>query len=112
MAAGGQNRSMDSPETLCCLVVEAEVVQGKVTKATLQGEGSSTTETSEWERAKGVVCPQCHREVFRVRLQDGVCIPCAYRQDDKYVRDREKRARFLRFMKRHNAKIGKRKGST
>ena len=72
----------------------------------------TTPSAEEFAKASGVVCPRCQREVFRVRPQDGMCIACAYRQDDKDVRDREKRARFLRFMKKHNAKIGKRKGST
>lgn len=60
-----------------------------------------------WEKARGVVCPKCHQESFRIRLIDGVCISCALRQDDKDVRDREKKQKFLRFLLAHNARVAR-----
>lgn len=38
-----------------------------------------------WEKAAGVICSSCGREVFRSR--DGVCMPCWEQSNEIEVRD-------------------------
>lgn len=66
----------------------------------------------EWKQAGGVFCPQCNQEVVRFRPHDGVCIECVRVLDEKQIRDEKKRAKQLKFINQHNARIAKRKGAT
>ena len=67
---------------------------------------------SNWEASAGAICPKCHEEAVRFRPEDGVCRQCADALNEKQDRDEKKRAKFLRFMKAHNARIEKRKRAT
>lgn len=60
---------------------------------------------SNWEATGGAFCPRCKAEAVRFRPQDGVCRQCADLLNEKYFKDEETRARFLRFMKVHNSRI-------
>lgn len=40
---------------------------------------------SNWDKAAGVICSECGREVFRAR--DGLCIPCWEKKHEVEVRD-------------------------
>lgn len=64
---------------------------------------------SEWEASGGAICPRCEQEAIRFRPEDGVCRSCADSLNEKHFKDERKRAKFLRFVKAHNARIDKRK---
>ncbi len=66
---------------------------------------------SDWEASGGAICPRCNEEAVRFRPQDGVCRQCADALNEKHFKDEKKRAKFLRFVKAHNARIDKRKGT-
>ena len=66
----------------------------------------------EWERTGGALCPQCGKEAVRFRPRDGLCYQCVRAGDEKQDRDDKKRARQLKFINQHNARIAKRKGAT
>jgi len=68
-------------------------------------------ELSDWEKLDGAKCPKCGKDALRFRPQDGVCMVCAGEANEKELRDERKRARFLRYMRAHNARIGKRSHS-
>jgi len=68
--------------------------------------------TRDWERAGGVFCPQCNQEAVRFRPRDGLCLECVRAQDEKQISDEKKRARQLKFINQHNARVAKRKGAT
>jgi len=68
-------------------------------------------ELSDWEKLDGSKCPKCGKDALRFRPQDGVCMVCAGEANEKELRDERKRARFLRYMRAHNAQIGKRSHS-
>jgi len=59
----------------------------------------------DWDKAGGTVCPRCKKETVRFRTQDNVCRQCADLLNEKEIRDEKKRAKFLRLMKSHNARI-------
>ena len=63
----------------------------------------------DWEKLSGAKCPRCGQDAFRFRPSDGVCILCAQALNEKELRDERKRARFLRFMRAHNARIDRSK---
>ena len=66
----------------------------------------------EWEASGGAICPRCHQEAVRFRVQDGVCRRCADALNDKKFSDEKKSAKILRFVKEHNTRIDrKRKGT-
>ena len=65
-------------------------------------------ELSDWEKLDGAKCPKCGKDALRFRPEDGVCMVCAGEANEKELRDERKRARFLRYMRSHNAQIGKR----
>ena len=65
----------------------------------------------DWERTGGALCPRCGQEAVRFRLQDGVCLQCVQVLNEKQNTDDKKRARQLKFIKQHNARIIKKKGS-
>ncbi|MBA7699622.1 hypothetical protein ES703_108321 [subsurface metagenome] len=44
-----------------------------------------TTE-AEWEKAAGVICKSCGREVFRSR--DGLCMSCWEKENEFEIRDK------------------------
>lgn len=60
---------------------------------------------AEWERLSGAKCPRCGQDALLFRPEDGVCIFCAQALNEKELQDERKRARFLRFMRAHNARI-------
>jgi uncharacterized Zn finger protein (UPF0148 family) len=62
----------------------------------------------DWQKLGGTKCPRCGQDALRFRPQDGVCIVCAGQLNEKELRDEKKRAQFLRYMRAHNARIGKR----
>ena len=68
-------------------------------------------ELSDWEKLDGAKCPKCGRDALRFRPEDGVCMVCAGEANEKELRDERKQARFLRYMRSHNARIGKRSHS-
>ncbi len=68
--------------------------------------------SKEWEQAGGTFCPRCNQEAVRFRPRDGVCLQCVRAADEKQDRDDKKRARQLKFINQHNARIAKRKGAT
>ncbi len=65
---------------------------------------------SNWEASGGAICPKCGEEAVRFRPQDGVCRQCANLLNEKFFKDEAKHAKFLRFVKAHNARIDRRKG--
>lgn len=65
----------------------------------------------EWELAGGAFCPRCNLEAVRFRPADGVCLQCAQVLNQKQDRDDKKRARQIKFIKQHNARITKRRSS-
>jgi predicted amidophosphoribosyltransferase len=62
----------------------------------------------DWEASGGAICPRCKNETVRFRPQDGVCRECAESLDEKHFEDEKKRAKQLRYVKAHNARIKKR----
>ena len=46
---------------------------------------SSRQVEEEWEKAAGIICLNCGREVFRSR--DGLCMPCWEQANEIEVRD-------------------------
>jgi len=64
---------------------------------------------ADWDKLGGANCPRCGQDAIRFRPEDGVCIHCAQALNEKELRDERKRARFLRFMKAHNARIDRNK---
>jgi hypothetical protein len=63
----------------------------------------------DWAAAAGPKCPRCGEESLRFRPEDGVCRKCAGELDEKEERDKKKRAKWLRQVKAHNARIDNRK---
>ena len=75
-------------------------------------EGSvrrKTATSNDWILAGGALCSQCGLEA--VRFCRGVCIKCAQDLNEKLDRDEKKRARQIKFVKQHNARINKKKKS-
>jgi len=66
----------------------------------------------DWKKSGGALCSRCNQEAVRFRPRDGVCLQCVRDLDDKQDRDDKKRARQLKFINQHNARIAKRKGAT
>lgn len=66
----------------------------------------------QWDKAGGAFCPRCNTEAVRFRARDGVCLECVRALDEKQDRDDKKRARQLKFIRQHNARIDKKKGAT
>ena len=64
---------------------------------------------SHWDASGGAICPKCGMEAVRFRPEDGVCRQCANLLNDKFFRDEAKHAKFLRFIKAHNARIDRKK---
>ena len=63
-----------------------------------------------WEMAAGSECPRCHQKALRFRTTDGVCIACVQAIEEKTERDDNKRAKILKYVKAHNARITKKRG--
>lgn len=57
----------------------------------------------DWEMAAGAPCMRCGNP--SLRFMDGVCSPCFKNKREKIARAEKVRERFLRFRKRHNARI-------
>ncbi|MBA7465029.1 hypothetical protein ES707_00190 [subsurface metagenome] len=68
--------------------------------------------SEEWEQVGGALCPRCGLEAVRFRPRDGVCLRCVRDLDEKQEADDKKRAKQLKFINQHNARIAKRKGAT
>ena len=68
--------------------------------------------SKEWEQAGGGFCPQCGHEAVRFRPRDGLCFQCVRAGVEKQDRDDKKRARQLKFINQHNARIAKKKGAS
>lgn len=66
----------------------------------------------DWKQSGGALCPRCNQEAVKFRPSDGVCIQCVRVLDEKQDADDKKRARQLKFIKQHNARIAKREGAT
>ena len=66
---------------------------------------------SDWRRSGGELCPRCLKEAVRFRPRDGVCVECVRVISEKEERDIKKRAKQLKFITQHNARIIKRKGA-
>jgi hypothetical protein len=69
----------------------------------------STQAMLDWQKLGGTKCLRCGQDALRFRPQDGVCIFCAQKLNEKEIRDERKRARFLRFMRAHNAQIDRKR---
>jgi len=63
----------------------------------------------DWKQSGGALCPRCGQEAVRFRPRDGVCLQCVRDLDEKQDRDDKKRARQLKFINQHNARINKKK---
>ena len=63
-----------------------------------------------WKASGGAICPRCGQEAVRFRPEDGVCRQCGDFLNDKKFQDDKNRAKFLRQVKSHNARIEKKKG--
>lgn len=66
-----------------------------------------TITEADWLAAGGTFCPRCGEETIKLRPQDKLCPGCAEWVDEKTIRDEKKRAKFLKYMKAHNARIRK-----
>lgn len=66
----------------------------------------------DWEQTGGEVCPACGQEVVRFIPQTKLCIVCDQELIEKQDRDDKKRAKQLKFINQHNARIDKRKKAT
>jgi len=66
---------------------------------------------ADWNKLGGSKCPRCGIDALRFRPEDGVCVFCGQALNEKELRDERKRARFLKYMKAHNARINKGKRS-
>lgn len=75
------------------------------------GHRRRKTTKKDWEMARGKVCPRCGQEALRFRPRDGVCTNCARDLDEKQDRDDNKRARQLKFIKQHNARIDRKRAT-
>ena len=64
---------------------------------------------SDWEKLNGAKCPRCGQDALRFRPEDGVCIFCAQKMNERELSEENKKARFLRFMRAHNARIDRNK---
>jgi len=60
---------------------------------------------TNWEMAEGNECPRCHVKALRFRPEDGVCINCAQFLNEKELQDARKKAKVLKYVKAHNARI-------
>ena len=70
------------------------------------------TKARDWKQTGGAFCPQCNQEAVRFRPRDGLCLQCVRDLDEKQDRDDKKRARQLKFINQHNARIDKKKRGT
>ncbi len=66
----------------------------------------------DWELSGGALCSRCGLETVKFRPRDGVCPLCVRDLEEKQDRDDKKRAKQLKFIHQHNARIAKRKGAT
>ncbi|MBA7675876.1 hypothetical protein ES703_84115 [subsurface metagenome] len=66
----------------------------------------------DWEKSGGALCSRCKQEAVRFRPRDGLCLQCVRDLDEKQDRDDKKRARQLKFINQHNARIDKKKRGT
>ena len=66
---------------------------------------------ADWDKLSGAKCPSCGQDALRFRPEDGVCNFCAASLNEKELRDERKRARFLKYMTAHNARVDKGKRS-
>jgi len=63
----------------------------------------------EWNQAGGALCPRCGLEAVRFRPRDGLCLQCVRDIEENQEADEKKRARQLKFISQHNARITKRR---
>lgn len=63
----------------------------------------------EWDLAGGAFCSRCGQEAVRFRPEDGVCHQCARDLNLKQDQDDLKMAKQIKFYKKHNARVDKRK---
>jgi len=61
--------------------------------------------SKDWESAGGSFCSRCRQEALRFRPFDGVCLDCVRDIDEKKDREDKKRAKILKYVKAHNARI-------
>ena len=66
---------------------------------------------NDWNSSGGAICPRCNNAAVRFRPQDGVCWDCARALNEKQDKDDEKRARQLKFIKQHNARIDRKRAT-
>ena len=76
-----------------------------------RGHRPRKTTMKDWERLNGAVCPRCNHDALRYRPEDGVCRDCAEELNEKQDRDDNKRARQLKFIRQHNARITKKRAT-
>ena len=50
------------------------------------GKRRTKMNRADWEKAAGVTCDNCHREVFRSR--DGLCMDCWEKANEFEIRDK------------------------
>lgn len=67
------------------------------------------SKTKDWHKSGGATCVRCGKEA--VRFREGLCLSCVGVADEKLIKDEKKWAKRLEFVKRHNARIDKRKGT-
>ena len=65
----------------------------------------------DWDRTGGAICPRCNHEAVRFRHRDGVCWDCARALNEKQDQDDKKRAKQLKFIKQHNARIDRKRAT-
>jgi len=65
---------------------EGIVVKGVKGGYFVVGIDSHHNGTSDWDRAAGVICRSCSREVFRNR--DGLCMDCWEKANEFEIRDK------------------------
>lgn len=76
----------------------------------VEGHRHKRLTRKDWDNAGGAKCPRCNQEAVKFR-GDGVCIQCAQVLNEKQDRDDKKRAKQLKFIKQHNARITKKRGA-
>lgn len=69
------------------------------------------TTKEDWERSAGDICPRCKKEALRFLPQAGLCFDCVHQSNEKQDRDDNKRAKQIKFIKRHNARIDRKRAT-
>ena len=64
-----------------------------------------------WDKAGGAFCPNCNQEAVRFSPVNGFCLECNRELNKKEQAEEKKRAKLLKVIQQHNARIDKRKGA-